>query len=88
MTNGSILRALARLLDASYLDREPSAGQRELWRESVCAARDEYDALVRERDALRARVAQSETQVKMLRSFLTDVAGRAGALAEIEPNKQ
>jgi hypothetical protein len=39
------IRALSRLLDASYLDEAPTDEQRDAWREDVANARDEYDRL-------------------------------------------
>ena len=40
------IRALARLLDASYLDGPPTDGQRDMWREAAAKARDEHDQMV------------------------------------------
>ncbi len=43
-----VISALARLLDAAYLDEAPTEAQRETWKESVCEARLVHDSLMAE----------------------------------------
>lgn len=62
----SVIRALARLLDASYLDAAPTDDQRDAWREAVSIARGEHDRL---HSTLAARDAEL-AEVRRERDFL------------------
>lgn len=73
------IRALSRLLDASYLDEAPTDEQRDAWREDVANARDEYDRL---RALLREAAEEVEHYSRERETLRADVLREAAAVAD------